>query len=114
VIFYLKALARGLILPPTGSLILTLLGVILIWRRRRFGWPVFVVGFASLWLLCTPIVADKLSALAEGYPALNPSHPVNAQAVVVLGGGGKAIMRLNTTARLPSRSCWSALLLRRS
>jgi uncharacterized SAM-binding protein YcdF (DUF218 family) len=89
VLFYLKALARGLILPPTGSLILTLLGVILIWRRRRFGWPVFVVGFASLWLLCTPIVADRLSALAQGYPALNPSHPVNAQAVVVLGGGGE-------------------------
>jgi uncharacterized SAM-binding protein YcdF (DUF218 family) len=89
VLFYLKALARGVILPPMGSLILTLLGVILIWRRRRFGWTVFAVGFASLWLLCTPIVADGLSALAEGYPALNPSHPVNAQAVVVLGGGGE-------------------------
>jgi len=86
--FYLKALGRGLILPPTGSLIVTLLGVILIWRRRRLGWAVFVVGFASLWLLCTPIVSDRLSALAEGYPALNPSQPVNAQAVVVLGGGG--------------------------
>ena len=87
--FILKALGRGLILPPTASLILTLLGAILIWRRQRLGWAVFVVGFASLWLLCTPIVADGLSALAERYPALNPDRPVNAQAVVVLGGGGQ-------------------------
>jgi uncharacterized SAM-binding protein YcdF (DUF218 family) len=88
-VFILKTLARELILPPNPSLILALLGAILIWRRRRFGWAVFVVGFASLWLLCTPIVADRLSALAEGYPALNPDRPVNAQAVVVLGGGGE-------------------------
>jgi uncharacterized SAM-binding protein YcdF (DUF218 family) len=88
-VFILKVLGRSLILPPSASLILTFLGAILIWRRKRFGWPVFVVGFASLWLLCTPIVADRLSALAEGYPALNPDRPVNAQAVVVLGGGGE-------------------------
>ncbi|MDB6108074.1 MAG: hypothetical protein JWO52_8073 [Gammaproteobacteria bacterium] len=87
--FILKALARELILPPAACLILILLGAILIWRRRRFGWPVFVVGFASLWLLCTPFVADGFSALAERYPALNPDRPVNAQAVVVLGGGGE-------------------------
>lgn len=87
--FILKTLARELILPPIPSLILTLLGAILVWRRQRFGWAVFVVGFASLWLLCTPIVADRLSGLAEAYPALNPDRPVNAQAVVVLGGGGE-------------------------
>jgi uncharacterized SAM-binding protein YcdF (DUF218 family) len=88
-VFILKALGRGLILPPTASLILILVGAILIWRRRRFGWTVFVVGFMSLWLLCTPIVADGLCALAERYPALNPDRPVNAQAVVVVGGGGE-------------------------
>jgi uncharacterized SAM-binding protein YcdF (DUF218 family) len=88
-VFILKAVARELILPPTASLILILLGAILVWRRKRFGWAVFVVGFVSLWLLCTPIVADGLSALAERYPALNPDRPVNAQAVVVLGGGGE-------------------------
>jgi uncharacterized SAM-binding protein YcdF (DUF218 family) len=88
-VFTLKALGRELILPPTACLILILLGAILIWRRRRFGWAVFVVGFASLWVLCTPFAADGLSALAERYPALNPDRPVNAQAVVVLGGGGE-------------------------
>jgi uncharacterized SAM-binding protein YcdF (DUF218 family) len=88
-VFILKAVGRGLILPPTAALILILLGTILIWRRRRFGWVVFSVGFASLWLFCSPFAADGLSALAERYPALNWSLPVNAQAVVVLGGGGE-------------------------
>ena len=77
--FILKAIGRGLILPPTSSLILILIGTILVWRGRRFGWSVFVVGFVSLWLLCTPIVADQLSLLVERYPALDPTRPVNAQ-----------------------------------
>jgi uncharacterized SAM-binding protein YcdF (DUF218 family) len=88
-VFFLKTLARELILPPTSLLLLTLVGAVLIWRRRRFGWAVFVVGFGSLWLLCLPVVADGLGAVAERYPALNPDQPVNAQAVVVLGGGGE-------------------------
>jgi uncharacterized SAM-binding protein YcdF (DUF218 family) len=88
-VLVLKTIARSLILPPAVSLILILIGAILVWRQRRFGWPVFVVGFVSLWLLSTPIVADGLSALAERYPALNPDRPVNAQAVVVIGGGGE-------------------------
>jgi uncharacterized SAM-binding protein YcdF (DUF218 family) len=88
-VFILKTLARELMLPPSGSLILVLIGAIMVWRRRRFGWTVCVVGFASLWLFCTPIFADRLAVLAERYPALNLDRPVNAQAVVVLGGGGE-------------------------
>jgi uncharacterized SAM-binding protein YcdF (DUF218 family) len=90
-VFFLKPLARSLALPPACCLILILLGAILIWRRRRFGWPLFIVGFASLWLFCTPLVADGLTALAERYPALDPDKPVSAQAVVVLGGGTERI-----------------------
>ncbi len=87
--FFLKTLTRELILPPTSLLLLTLVGAVLIWRQRRFGWAAFVVGFGSLWLLCLPVVADNLAAAAERYPALNPDQPVNAQAVVVVGGGGQ-------------------------
>lgn len=88
--FALKAVARAFILPPAAPLILILVGTLLVWRgRRRSGWVAFVVGFVSLWLLCTPVVADRLSALAERYPALQADRPVNAQAVVVLGGGGE-------------------------
>jgi uncharacterized SAM-binding protein YcdF (DUF218 family) len=88
-VFVVKMLARELILPPASLLLLTLLGALLIWRQRRIGWVLLVAGFGSLWLLCTPVVADRLAASAEGYPALNPSKPVNAQAVVVIGGGGQ-------------------------
>jgi uncharacterized SAM-binding protein YcdF (DUF218 family) len=87
VYFYLKSLAKGLILPPGFPLILTLIGAFLIWRHRRVGWVIFVLGFASLWLLCTPIVADGLTLLAQRCPPLDPTQPVNAQAVVILGGG---------------------------
>jgi uncharacterized SAM-binding protein YcdF (DUF218 family) len=87
-VFILKTIARELILPPAAPLILSLIGFALVWLRRRWGWMLVAVGFASLWLLCTPIVADGIAALAEGYPALNPDRPVDAQAVVVLGGGG--------------------------
>jgi len=88
-VFVLKVLARELILPPASLLLLTLLGALLVWRQRRIGWVFLVVGFGSLWLLCTPVVADRLARLAERCPALNPDKPVNAQAVVVLGGGGQ-------------------------
>lgn len=85
--FVLKILARELILPPTSLLLLTLIGALLIRRQRRVGWALVVVGFGSLWLLCTPVVADRLTQLAEKYPALDPTNPVDAQAVVVIGGG---------------------------
>lgn len=85
--FLLKSFLRTLILPPGSPLILTLIGVVLLWRHRRVGWAFFVVGFASLWLLCTPVVADGLTLLAQRCPALDPNRPVDAQAVVILGGG---------------------------
>ncbi|MBS0418591.1 MAG: YdcF family protein [Proteobacteria bacterium] len=87
--FILKTLARELILPPSFLLLLILIGALLVWRRRRLGWAVLIAGFAALWLLCTPFVSERVAALAERCPALNPNESVNAQAVVVLGGGGE-------------------------
>jgi len=87
-VFILKTLARTLILPPSVCLILILIGMLLIRRHRGSGWAALAVGVVSLWLFCLPVVADSLSSLAERYPALNPDRPVNAQAIVVLGGGG--------------------------
>jgi uncharacterized SAM-binding protein YcdF (DUF218 family) len=90
-VFTLKPFLRELILPPTLPLLLILVGATLMWGRRRFGRTIFSVGLVSLWLLCTPIVADGLASLAQRYPALNPDLAVNAQAVVVLGGGAHRI-----------------------
>src|ERR1700756_4717322 len=84
---YLKSLARTLILPPGGPLILALVGLLLISRYRKLGSALVLVGVVSLWLFSMPIVGEALERLSEGYPPLDPSRPVSAQAVVILGGG---------------------------
>jgi len=85
----LKSLVRELMLPPAGPLVVAVLGLLLVSRRRRLGAALVVIGVGSLWLCATPVVADVLTRFAERYPPLDPSKPVNAQAVVILGGGGE-------------------------
>jgi uncharacterized SAM-binding protein YcdF (DUF218 family) len=83
-----KALARAVLLPPTGLLILAVLGAVLLaLRYRRSGWSCLVAGLGLLWILATPLVADELTRLVQVYPAFNPAQPTNAQAIVILGGG---------------------------
>lgn len=84
----LKSIARNLILPPAGPLLIAFLGLLLVRRRRPLGVSLIAVGTVSLWLLSTDIVADALTHLAERYPPLELSKAAGAQAVVILGGGG--------------------------
>ncbi len=42
-----------------------------------------------MWLLSTPIVSDALTGLVELYPPLDFRQAANAQAIVILGGGGQ-------------------------
>jgi uncharacterized SAM-binding protein YcdF (DUF218 family) len=69
-------------------LILGFAGLLLAWRYRRLGIAVTAMALAALWLLSTAAIADCLERLADHYPALDLSHPVAAQAIVILGGGG--------------------------
>src|ERR1700761_1621043 len=85
---FLKSFLRTLILPPSGPLIIAVLGLLLISRRRKLGLTLITIGVAALWLCATPFVADVLTRFAERYPPLDPTKPLNAQAVVILGGGG--------------------------
>jgi uncharacterized SAM-binding protein YcdF (DUF218 family) len=91
VYFFLKALAHSLVLPPGVCLLFAAAGLLFIWRRWRFGWPLLLIGIVSLWLACTPIVADQLTRMAERYPPLDLSRPPGAQAVVILWGAGERI-----------------------
>lgn len=91
-IYELRILLRTLILPPACVLILGVLGLLLAWRYRRLGTTLIAISLASLWLLATPVIADVLERMADRYPPLDVSHPVAAQAIVILGGGG---FRLN-------------------
>jgi uncharacterized SAM-binding protein YcdF (DUF218 family) len=88
----LKTLLRTLVLPPAGPLIFAVLGALLARLAasravRRAGWGLLAVSLAALWLIATPAVADLLEPLAQRCPALNLAQPVNAQAIVILGGG---------------------------
>lgn len=84
----LKSLARTLILPPASLLIVGVIGLLLMPRRRRLGVALIVISLGSLWACATPAVSDVLMHFAERYPPLDPSKPVDAQAIVILGGGG--------------------------
>jgi uncharacterized SAM-binding protein YcdF (DUF218 family) len=88
----LKSLLHTLVLPPASPLILAVLGALLAHLAasravRRTGWCLLAVSLAALWLVATPAAADRLERLAQRCPALDPAQPVNAQAIVILGGG---------------------------
>jgi uncharacterized SAM-binding protein YcdF (DUF218 family) len=84
-----KMLLRNLILPPVGLMLLAWLGVLLLKRRPILARTFLIVGLGSLWLLSTPIVSDALTSLAEAYPPLDLHRAAEAQAIVILGGGGQ-------------------------
>jgi len=86
---YAKTLLRNLILPPAGPLLLAFAGLLLLRRRPRLARVLLAVGLGSLWLLSLPVVADALTRLTMHYPALDLAQPTQAQAVVILGGGGQ-------------------------
>ena len=85
----LKTLLRELFLPPAGLLLLALLGLLLLKVRPLLARILLAAGLASLWLLSTPIVSDALTGLVELYPPLDFRQAANAQAIVILGGGGQ-------------------------
>jgi uncharacterized SAM-binding protein YcdF (DUF218 family) len=93
----LKTLLHSLLLPPGGPLLLAIAGAWLIarsgerGRARRAGWTLLVIGLATLWVLANPLVADTLSIIAQRCPPLDLTRPVQAQAVVILGGGSERL-----------------------
>jgi uncharacterized SAM-binding protein YcdF (DUF218 family) len=85
----LKLIAHTLFLPPAGLLLIALIAYGLLWSRwQRQATVVLGVALALLWLGAMPVVSDVLWRLTERYPALNLNQPLNAQAIVVLGGSG--------------------------
>jgi uncharacterized SAM-binding protein YcdF (DUF218 family) len=86
---YVKSILRNLILPPAGLLILAFIGLLLTRRHRRLGNALIATSLGLIWLGSLPVVANWLQRQAERCPPLDLSKPVNAQAVVILAGGGE-------------------------
>jgi uncharacterized SAM-binding protein YcdF (DUF218 family) len=87
----LKLLLRTLVLPPAGPLLIAAAGAWLLRSRSartaKAGWLLLAAGLGSLWLLATPLVADVLARAAEREAALDLTRPLQAEAIVILGGG---------------------------
>jgi uncharacterized SAM-binding protein YcdF (DUF218 family) len=84
---WLKAVAKSLVLPPTGPLLLALAGLSMRRRFPRIGNTAAWTGVVVLLLLSIPMVAGLLVRSLGESPVFDPAQASNAQAIVVLGGG---------------------------
>lgn len=85
-LFALRQFAKALVLPPASSLLVLLAGLVLLRRAPRAGRALAWIGAGSLLLLSLPAVAWWLT-LPFDREAFDPAEAVDAQAVVILGGG---------------------------
>src|SRR5258708_2786304 len=84
-----KAITSAL-LPPFNLLLLAMLGLILVWFRRRAGLVLILGSLAGLFLLSMPVVATALAGLLENRPPYEKINLKDAQAIVILGAGSYA------------------------
>src|SRR5262245_34107910 len=81
-----SSVVRALILPPAPLLFVMAVGWLLRRRRPVLARLIFVVAFALLYALCTPIVASLLMRSLEPDPVVSLPPPSDVGAIVVLGG----------------------------
>lgn len=85
----LRTILRNLILPPTGPLLLALVGFVVSSSRRfqKHGIALLASGILLLWALATPAIAGLMVRSFEAREVLDLTRPVAADAIVILGGG---------------------------
>lgn len=74
------------VLPPTSLIALTLVGVVLLRRRRTLGLALILSSQLLLLALSLPVVANALARSLEP-PPVTAAQLKQAQAIVILGGG---------------------------
>jgi uncharacterized SAM-binding protein YcdF (DUF218 family) len=84
--FALKGIAKALVLPPAGPLLVALAGVLLWKRLPRAGRALALVGTLSLLVLSLPIAGWWLTRAFDREP-LDAAAARDAQAIVIIGGG---------------------------
>jgi uncharacterized SAM-binding protein YcdF (DUF218 family) len=86
-LFIAKKLLAALVLPPTGPLLIALLGLALLTRRPRWGRALAWLGVLALAALSLPVVSHALLRLVDPSAPLDVTQARDAQAIVILGGG---------------------------
>ena len=84
---WLKALVKTLVLPPTGLLLVAVVGIGLCSRLPRLGRALAAFGVAVLLALSMPVVADLLGRTVDTSVPFDMDTARTAQAIVILGGG---------------------------
>lgn len=84
-----RKILTSLLLPPTGPLLIALLGCFLARKRPRLGRSLVWFGLLSLLLLSLPLVSHCLQAGLQDSPPLEYAAARQAQAIVVLAGGSR-------------------------
>jgi len=84
---WLKALFKALVLPPTGPLLVAVVGLALWSRHPRAGRTLAALGVGALLVLSVPVFADFLRRTVDISVPFDLDAARTAQAVVILGGG---------------------------
>ena len=85
--FLAKKILAALVLPPSGPLLVALIGLALLARRPRWGAALAWLGVLSLLALSSPWVSHALLRAADQSAALDFAQAREARAIVILGGG---------------------------
>ena len=86
-VVWVKALIKTLILPPTGLLLLSAVGLGLRQRFPRTGIAMAWTGVIALLVLSIPFVSLSLVRSLDQSQPFDIAHASEAQAIVILGGG---------------------------
>jgi uncharacterized SAM-binding protein YcdF (DUF218 family) len=86
-LFLFKKALTALVLPPTGPLLLALIGLAIERVRPRLGRSLAWSGVVVLAALSLPAISDTLLRVLNESPPLDFAQANRAQAIVVLGGG---------------------------
>lgn len=88
-LFYSKKIITALVLPPTGPLLITAVGLLLRRRWVRTGVALTWTGLMILFLLSLPSVSSALLHACIEDTTFDLNAARKAQAIVILGGGRK-------------------------
>ncbi len=84
---WLKAVAKSLVLPPTGLLLLALSGLSIQRRFPRSGRAMAWSGVLALLALSIPAISGLLIRSLDIAPPFDIANATGAKAVVIIGGG---------------------------